>query len=95
MVDRIGRDFWHHTRFSSGIYCDSQTAIHLAKNHMYHKKTKHINVRYHKIRQWIMDDKVINLVKISTKKNPANMMIKTILVEKFIAPLNFIKVLQK
>jgi len=31
--------------------CDSQSAIHLAKNHMYNKRTKHIDVRYHKIRQ--------------------------------------------
>ena len=36
--------------------------------------TKHIDVRFHKIRQWVVDDKVIDLVKISTKKNPADMM---------------------
>ena len=56
---------------------------------------KYIDVRYHKIRQWVVDDKVINLVKISTKKNPADMMTKTIPVEKFRASLNFIKVLQR
>ena len=38
-----------------------------------------------------MDDKLIDLVKISTKKNPADMMTKTIPVEKFRAFLNFIK----
>jgi len=42
-----------------------------------------------------VDDKVIDLLKISTKKNPADMMMKTILVEKFRASLNFIKVLQR
>jgi len=35
-------------------------------------------VRYHKIRQSVMDDKVIDLVKVNTKKNPADMMTKTI-----------------
>ena len=50
---------------------------------------------YHKIRQWVMDDKVIDLVKINTKKNPAIMMTKTIPVEKFRTSLNFIKILQK
>jgi len=30
------------------VHCDSQSAIHLAKDHMYHKRTKHIDVRYHK-----------------------------------------------
>ena len=52
-------------------------------------------MRYHKIDQWIVDDKAINLIKISKKKNPADMMTKTIPVEKFRAFLNFIKVLQK
>jgi len=31
------------------VHCDSQNVIHLAKNHKYHKQTKHIDVRYHKI----------------------------------------------
>ena len=75
------------------IYCNSQSAIHLAKDHGYHKRTKHTDVRYHKIRQWIVDDKVIDLIKISTKKNPTDKMTKTIPVEKFRASLNFIKVL--
>ena len=75
------------------VHCDSQSAIHLAKNHMYHKRTKHIDVKYHKIRRWVVDDKVIDLTKISTKKNPTDIMMKTILVEKFRASLNFIEVL--
>jgi len=50
-------------------------------------------VRFHKIRQWVVDDKVIDLVKISTKKSPADMMTKTIPVEKFKASLNFIGLL--
>jgi len=54
------------------IYCDNQSAIHVAKDHRYYKRTKHIDVRFHKICQWVVDDKVINLIKISTK-NPADM----------------------
>ena len=77
------------------FYCDSQSDIHLAKDHIYYKWTKHIDVRYHKIRQWIIDDKAIDLVKIIIKKNPIDMMTKTISVEKFRASLNFIQVLQR
>jgi len=33
------------------IYSDNQSAIHLAKDHMYHKETRHIDVRYHMMRQ--------------------------------------------
>jgi len=54
------------------VHCDSQSAIHLVKDHRCHKRTKHIDVRYHKIRQWVVDDEVIDLVKINTKKNPAD-----------------------
>ena len=56
---------------------------------------KHIDVRYHKIRQWIVNDKVIDLMKINTKKNLADIMTKTIPVEKFRASLNFIQDLQR
>ena len=69
------------------IHCDNQSAIHLAKDHRYR--------RYHKIRQWIIDDKVIDLVKISTKKNLTGIMTKINPVEKFRTSLNFIKVLQR
>ena len=33
------------------VYCDSQSAMDLSKNATYHSKTKHIEVRYH----WIRD----------------------------------------
>ena len=29
------------------VHCDSQSAIDLSKNTMYHARTKHIDVRYH------------------------------------------------
>ena len=32
------------------IFCDSQSAIHLAKNPSYHSKTKHIEIKYHFVR---------------------------------------------
>ena len=61
---------------------------------MYHKRTKHTDVSITRY-VWVMDDKVIDLVKISTKKNPADIITKIILVEKFRASLNFIKILQR
>ena len=49
----------------------------------------------YKIRQWVINNKVIDLVKISTKKNPTEMITKTISMEKFRVSLNFINVLQR
>jgi len=65
------------------VYCDIQSVIYLTKDYRYYKRMKHIDVKYYKKRRWVVDDKVIDLVKISTKKNLADMMMKTILVEKF------------
>ena len=33
------------------VFCDSQSAIDLSKNTLYHSRTKHIDVRYH----WLRD----------------------------------------
>ncbi|MCO5569366.1 hypothetical protein L7F22_023078 [Adiantum nelumboides] len=38
------------------LYCDSQSAIQLAKNPVFHSKTKHIDVKYHFIRE-VLEDK--------------------------------------
>ena len=35
------------------LYCDSQSAIYLAKNPVYYARTKHIDVRFHKIRELV------------------------------------------
>nr|GEY23974.1 retrotransposon protein, putative, Ty1-copia subclass [Tanacetum cinerariifolium] len=45
---------------------DNQEAIHISRNAMFHERTKHINVRYHFIRE-IMESKEIKVVKINTK----------------------------
>ena len=32
------------------VHCDNQSTFHLANDHRYHKRMKHMDVRYHKIR---------------------------------------------
>ena len=49
------------------IHCDSQSAIALAKNHVHHERTKHIDNKYHFIRDVIVEGKV-HLSKIHTSK---------------------------
>ncbi|KAK8352758.1 hypothetical protein V6Z12_A05G114100 [Gossypium hirsutum] len=57
------------------LYCDSQSAIHLAKNQVYHSRTTHIDVRYHFVREVFEKEKIL-LQKIPTADNPADMMTK-------------------
>lgn len=57
------------------LLCDSQSAIHLAKNSTFHAKSKHIDVRYHWIRD-ALDAKLLEIGKIHTDDNGADMMTK-------------------
>ena len=64
------------------VYCNIQSAIDLRKNATYHSRTKHIEVRYH----WIRNDtelKRFQLKKIHTGKNAADMMTKVVPRKKF------------
>ena len=57
------------------LHCDSQSAIMLARNPIFHAKTKHIQVEYHFIRD-VLDNKKIELVKLHTNDNPADLLMK-------------------
>ena len=63
------------------VHCDSQSALDLSKNSMYHSRTKHIDIRYHWIRE-VMEQQLLKLVKVHTKENPADMLTKGVTYEK-------------
>ena len=51
--------------------------IYLTKNQVYHARTKHIDIRFHFV--WdILDEGDIELQKIHTKENPADMLTKIV-----------------
>lgn len=54
------------------VFSDSQSAIQLCKNHVFHDRTKHIDVRYHYIRDVVEKEQVL-LEKIPSEVNPADM----------------------
>nr|GEZ48060.1 retrovirus-related Pol polyprotein from transposon TNT 1-94 [Tanacetum cinerariifolium] len=59
------------------VNCDNQSAIRLSRNAMFHVRTKHINVRYHFIRE-IVESKEIKVEKIGTKDNAADAFTKVV-----------------
>jgi len=58
------------------------SAIYLSKKQVYHARTKHIDVRFHFVRK-ILDEGNIELLKIHTKENPADMLTKVVSGVKF------------
>ncbi|KAH9779747.1 hypothetical protein KPL71_007827 [Citrus sinensis] len=71
------------------VNCDSSSAIQLSKNPKYLERTKHVDVRMHFIRDEIRSG-VINVIKIPSEVNPADMLTKPLPKIKFRNPLNLI-----
>ncbi|GJZ90347.1 hypothetical protein Tco_0662274 [Tanacetum coccineum] len=59
------------------VLCDNQSAIHLAKNSMFQKRTKHIDIRYHWIR-YVIKDGMFELNKVHTDDNASDMLTKAV-----------------
>ena len=51
------------------INCDSMSDVYLAKNQEYHARTKHIDVRFHFVRE-ILDEGDIELLKFTQRRIP-------------------------
>ena len=64
------------------IHSDNQGAIALAKDNKFHARTKHIDVRYHFIREAVEDGKV-SVVYVPTDENPADIFTKPLAKAKF------------
>ncbi|PHT26676.1 hypothetical protein CQW23_33713 [Capsicum baccatum] len=59
------------------IFCESQSVIFPMKDQMFHEWTKHIDIRYHFVREIIGRGDIV-VSKISIHDNPADMMTKTL-----------------
>lgn len=51
---------------STPVYCDSQSAIQIAHNDVFHERTKHIEIDCHFVRHHIRDHTLL-LVHVNTK----------------------------
>ena len=59
------------------LFSDNQSAIALTKDHQYHARTKHINIRYHFIR-WIIENGSLRLVYCPTDDMIADVLTKAL-----------------
>ena len=71
---------WNPSKQPQLILVDNNGAIELAKNPKHHDRTKHIDIRHHFIRE-AMESKLIELQRVDTSQNTADIFTKALSVE--------------
>ena len=56
---RMLRSLCHEQVKCTTIYCDNSSAIAFSKNYVFHKRKKHINARFHYIRELVNNGKIV------------------------------------
>lgn len=72
----------HEFQGTTTLFSNSQSAIHLCKNIVFHDRTKHVDIKYHFIREKITHG-IINIAKVSTDDNLSDCGTKMVTLEKF------------
>jgi hypothetical protein len=73
------------------VYSDSQSCVHLCRNPVFHDRTKHIEIKYHFIRDKVTQGE-IQVEKVPTEENPADMGTKVVTLNKFKHCMNLLGV---
>ena len=72
----------HEQEGPTVIFCDNKVAISMTKNLMFHSQIKHIDIRFHFIRDLVVKEEV-SLSYFSTHKQWADILTKALSKEKF------------
>ena len=56
---RVLKDLCHEQENGTTIYCDNSSVIALSKNSVFHKRTKHIDTKFHFIRELVNNGEIV------------------------------------
>ena len=57
-LKQLMEDLHQPTEYQVRIFCDNLSSIRVAENHVFHARTKHIEVHYHYIREKILEGEI-------------------------------------
>lgn len=75
------------------VFCDSQGAVQLSKNQVFHERKKHVDIKLHFIRDVIAEGSV-TVKKIPTEENPSDTITKPLPSSKFEYCLELVSVME-
>ena len=76
-LQQLLQELLPYTNMSTSIMTDNEAALKLCKTQTFHRRTKHIEHRYHYLRM-LVDQQVLKVKWINGKENPADIMTKLI-----------------
>lgn len=79
---RILEQIGHPQQKPTIVYCDNSSTIKLSRNPVLHGRSKHIDVRFHFLRD-LSKDEVIELVHCSSQEQISDIMTKPLKLESF------------
>eukprot|EP00253_Pinus_taeda_P033246 PITA_33246 len=84
---RMLRDLRHDQEGTTTIFCDNTSTIAMSNNSIFHKRTKHIDVKYHFIRELIDNDEIM-LQHCKSQEQFTDIFIKPLACESFVYLIN-------
>lgn len=88
---RMLRDLHHDQEVATTIFYDNTSVITLSKNYVFHKRTKHIDDKYHFIRELTNNDEIV-LQHCRSQGNFFNILIKPLASESFVYLRKYLRI---
>jgi peroxiredoxin family protein len=82
-INRILKSLNQTQHTPTKVYCDNISAIKLSKNPVMHGRNKHIDIRFHFLRELVKDGSV-ELITCSTTEQVANILTKPLKLDVFL-----------